>query len=176
VKALLALLLASGVAAAAPTARDLDRALGGFERGPALEDVRRLGPRADEVLIAVASDARTSPLRRVRAIAALRFVPSAAARAFLIALVRDEGSRDRGLAVVEVAAALGALAPYEPELVLPYLAHPSADVRQSAAAALASGPSARTQLVQQALQARAAVERDRGVRALLDRHLADLAR
>ena len=75
---LLAGLLFSSVAWGAPSAAEVERALGGYERAPSAEDVKRLGPGADQVLIAAANDPRTSRLRRARAIGALGSRPAPA--------------------------------------------------------------------------------------------------
>jgi hypothetical protein len=152
----------------------LTRVLGGVERAPTAEAVRALGPAADRLLVAAASDGRTARLRRMRAIAALAFAPSAYARAFLLAVVRDQGGATRGADVLDVAAAAGALAVYGPTVaptLVPLLAHASADVRQSAAAALGR---ARAPEAAGALRARLAVERDAGVHEELVRALARL--
>ncbi|MFI5288333.1 MAG: HEAT repeat domain-containing protein [Polyangia bacterium] len=152
----------------------LDRLCGGYEHAPSAAEVRALGPGADQALIDYATAASTSPLRRQRAIAALAFVPSVAAHQLLVAVLSAEGRASRGIAVLDVAAALSALTPYgAPALatVLPYLTHPSADVRQAAANTLgALGlPSAGG-----ALEARLAVERDPSVRVHLAAALARL--
>jgi hypothetical protein len=152
----------------------MDRVLGGYERAATAEDVKRLGADADRQLIDVAGDARTTRLRRTRAIAALRFVPSAAAHAFLRAVVLENKRAAGGADVLDLAAAIYSLSPYgaeETPLVLSLVAHASADVRQSAAAALAAiaDPSAAPPL-----RARLAVERDAGVRFTLERSLKSL--
>jgi hypothetical protein len=162
------MLLCGGAWAAPPTA--IDRVLGGVEHAASADEVRALGPDADQLLMAVAGDGEAEPLRRWRAILALQHVPSAAARAFLLALVQRRAEAT-GSEVLELAAALAALAPYGPEAagaVLPFIAHRSADVRQSAAATLAltGAPAAAG-----ALQLRLAVERDPGVRRTLARAL-----
>jgi HEAT repeat protein len=169
----LAMLLLCGTALAAPEPTMMDRVLGGYERAATAEDVKRLGADADRQLIDVAVDARTTRLRRTRAIAALRFVPSTAAHAFLRAVVLENKRATAGADVLDLAAAIYSLSPYteETSLVLSFVAHGSADVRQSAAAALAAiaDPAAAGPL-----RARLAVERDAGVRLTLQHALKSL--
>lgn len=161
-------------AQAAPSSKELDRVLGGIERVAGPEDVRRLGSDADRVLIAVASDGRTSRLRRMRAILALQHAPTMEALDFLRAVLAEEGAAIEGPEVLDVAAALSALAPHGREVLsdlLPFLTHHSADVRQSAAAALAA---TRAPEAAAALRARVVVERDMGVRGVVLRALRGL--
>ncbi len=158
-----------GDATAAPTARELERVLGGYEHAANADDVRRLGAGADVALMNVAGDARWPRIRRVRAIAALRFVPSAAARDWLRALVSATRATCTDAAecdALELAAALSSLQVYDGQapLLLSFVAHVSADVRQAAAASLAG---ARALEAEPILRARLAVERDDGVRATL---------
>jgi hypothetical protein len=181
------------VGRAAPTARELERVLGGYEHAPTADEVRRLGAGADVALMNVAADAHWPRIRRVRAIAALRFVPSVAARDWLRSLAEDKrascgaaassaaasssssssGVEDAACDALELAAALSALQVYDGQapLLLSFVAHASADVREAAAAALA-GAGARD--AEPILRARVAVERDAGVRATLTRALATL--
>jgi hypothetical protein len=160
-------------AAAAPSREELDRVLGGVEHAATAEEVRALGPSADQILIAVASDETASRWGRRRAVLALRYAPSAAAQAFLLELLRARAGapQDGEADLLELAAALAALAPYgraAAGTILPFVAHRSADVRQNAAAALAltGAPEA-----DGALAARFAVERDPGVRRVVARSL-----
>lgn len=168
------LLLLSSTVLAQPAVSPLDRLCGGYEHAPTAAEVRALGPAADERLIDYATAPSTSPIRRQRAIAALLFVPSTAAHQFLLDVLAREGRATRGVQVLDAAAALSALAPYgQPSLaiVLPYLTHASADVRQAAATTIgALGlPAARG-----SLSARLAVERDPSVRLHLAAALAQM--
>lgn len=170
-KLAIASLLFSSVAWGAPSAAEVERVLGGYEHAPTAEEVKRLGTGADQVLIAVAQDARTSPIRRARAIGALRFVPSAGAHAFLRALIDEKARAPEGADVLDVASALAALAPYGREdlaLELSYLAHASVELRHAAAAAL--GVIADAEALP-SLRARLAVERDGGTRLMLARSI-----
>jgi hypothetical protein len=161
------LLFFSTAALAAPTVRAVDRALAGIEKSVDEATIRDLGPGADEALIRYAEDRATSPLRRMRALAALRWAPSQAAREYLLSVIAVEKSATGGAQVLDVSAAAGALAPYGDEVladVAALAAHSSADVRQGAAAALRAidTPAARA-----IVQARFAVEPDPGVRRVL---------
>ncbi|HZS36788.1 MAG TPA: HEAT repeat domain-containing protein [Polyangia bacterium] len=163
----IASLVFSTVAWGAPSAAELDRVLGGYEHAATADEVKRLGAGADQILIGVAEDARSTAIRRTRAIAALRFVPSAAAHAYLRALILEQGRAPAPADVLDVAAALGALAPYgraELPLVQRYLGHASAELRQSAAAALGLIADAGAL---PSLRARLAVERDPAIRTVL---------
>jgi hypothetical protein len=167
-------ILFSATAQAAPSQRELDRVLAGIERAPTAEEIRRFQPGADAALITYAGTPGVSRVRRMRAIGALRFVPSANARAFLDQLLADEGKARAGAEVLDVAAALAALVPYGRPVLgveLGYLTHPSADVRQAAATSLGQlrQPDARG-----AVQARLTIEKDAGVRTALERALAEL--
>jgi HEAT repeat protein len=167
VRRLVLALVFVGGAASAQHVDALDRVLGGIERAPTESTVRALGPTAAAQLIKVADDPSTTRVRRMRAIYALRFVPSESAHAFLRQVVKENQSASEGAEVLDYAAALGSLAPYgEADLpvMLAALDHPSADARQAAAAALAQVRSPRAE---SALTLRLAVERDVGVR----RHL-----
>jgi HEAT repeat protein len=151
--------------ATAAYAGPLDKLLGARERAPSADDVRALGPSGVRQLIGVATDARTSRLRRNRAILALRHVASAEAREFLRAVLADKKEAVEGADVLDLAAAVTALQPYGREViadVLPLLTHASADVRHAAVVTLGAmhAPEA-----DNALRIRATVERDPGVRA-----------
>jgi hypothetical protein len=167
---ILALALAGG-ASAAPTRAQIDRLVAGFERFPSEAEVRELGPDVDAALIAYAEDPATSPLRALRAIAALRLAPSSRARAWLRGYVERAAPNAKGAASLQVAAALGALTPYGADsgpLFVAQLAHEEVAVRHAAAAALTQvrWPDARGPLT-----ARLAVERDAAVAGLLRRAL-----
>jgi HEAT repeat protein len=108
--------------------------LGGFETRVGLQEVRALGPTADAQLIAYAADEHHSRLRRRRAIALLRLAPSEASQTFLRQLIRDRRNSNEGADWLDLAAGLGSLAPYGTvhlEMLVSYLLHPSADVRQA---------------------------------------------
>jgi HEAT repeat protein len=128
------------------------------------------------VLVAIASDAGVTRLRRNRAISALGFVPSAAARAYLAAVLDEKGAAAEGADALDAAAALSALWPYGADalpLLTRFLAHASGDVRYAAAVALG-----RTALPEAAawLRARYLAERDASVRAAVARSLKQLER
>jgi HEAT repeat protein len=167
-KPLVLLLLISGAAWAAP----VDKVLMMREHVVTAEEVRALGPRADRLLIGVASDARSSRLRRARALLALRHVPSEEAREFLRAVIADKREAVEGADVLDLAAALTSLSPYGREVLtdlLAFVAHRSADVRHAAISALGAvhEPEAES-----AIRARLYVERDPGVRDAAARALA----
>jgi len=101
--------------------------------------------------------------RRARAIAALEYVPSPTAREFLVALVADKKKASDGPDVIDVANAASALSPYGRQaltVVLPLLAHVSADIRQSTAYTLDQIHSPEAMA---ALRTRLTTERDSGV-------------
>jgi hypothetical protein len=163
VRALAAALLVCSTAYAEPELlRDLERA-------PTAGEVRQLGPDADRVLIAAARDPAVSRLVRLRAVSALTFAPTVRARAFLLDLLAAAAAAREGADVLDVAAALGALAAHGPStlpVLLPYLAHASADVRQSAAYAIAASGATQGRA---SLTARLRVEREPGVQVALRR-------
>jgi hypothetical protein len=157
-KTLLLLVTLTATAQAAP----IDRILGGYEHVPTADEARSVGPQA---LIDYAENLRNPQARRIQAIAALRYVPCDAARTYAVDVLARLGKSVTGGAVLEVAAALTALAPYQrSELIIPYATHPSADVRQSAAASLSLIADAPSLSV---LRTRLIAERDPGVRAFL---------
>ena len=171
----LVLLLLAGVAHGEPTRRALDLVLGGFEQVVNNDAVRSLGPGTDVALIGYIEDRKSNSLRRQRALSALGQVPSATARDYLVGRIRAQKSADRGAEVLELAAAIGALAPYGAEVlstVVPLLSHPAPDVRQAAAAALGA---MRVPTTSTALATRLTVETDPGVQAAL-RHALDASR
>jgi HEAT repeat protein len=164
------LFLATSAAADRRDAR-LAPVLGGIEHAPTEADVRRLGAGATSELLRAADDPTLSRLWRMRALYALRFVPSAAAHSFLLEVVAVRSSATEGADVLDYAAALGALTPYGSEELptfLGALAHPSADVRHAAAAAIGL---MKVPAVDGALKLRLAVEQDVGVRRALVRAL-----
>lgn len=128
-----------------------------------------------EVLLGLAREPGTAPnaaLVRVRAIEALGYVPTDSGLAYLHGLVAELGEATDSR-VYQLAAALRALGHFgDAELgrLGPYLGHPSADVREAAAMAMAAMPAART-----LLQRRLAVESERGVQAVLQSSLKQLA-
>jgi len=163
--------LAPSVAGAAPSRAQIERLLAGFESFPSEAQVRELGPDVDAALIAYAEDASLSPLRVVRAIAALRLAPSSKARAWLRAYVEREAPTADGPRSLRVAAALGALTAYGADsgpLLVAQLGHEQVAIRQAAAAALVQvrWPEARGPIT-----ARLAVERDAPVAGFLRRAL-----
>jgi HEAT repeat protein len=143
----------------------------GYEPGDPGEALRRLGAPAADVLLRLAQDAKTPPLRRLRAIEALQHVPTPAGREYLSRLIAERRTATASLAVYELAAAARGLAgfgaPAAPELT-PLLASDSADVREGAAYALGK---IRTPEALSALQARLRVETESGVREALGRAL-----
>ena len=162
------LAMLAGTAAAAPTARELSRLLGGYEKIATAEQLKELGPGTDRALIAFVNDARWPASQRLHALLALRLLPSVAAHDFLREFVEARRSAREGAQVVELAAALSALTPYADEapLLLSFVAHPAAKARQAAASSLGAMQAHDALPV---LQARLAAERDDSVRAALAR-------
>jgi hypothetical protein len=168
--ALITLTATAGLARAEPPRAAVERLLSGYEPSPTfVEDLRRLGPGTDQVLITVASDPRTSRLRRSRALHSLGHLPSLAGRDYLrseLRALRSAGAVE-GPDVLDLVACARALGRYGAEALpdlVGLLAYPSPDVRQAAAAGLGTTGAlpARTPLRQ-----RLSVEADAGVRAAL---------
>jgi HEAT repeat protein len=171
--------LANPPRGAAEVRRDaVERLLAGYEPHGSVADLRRLGPGVDDVLIEIAEDPRTQPLRRARALHALGWVPSVAGRDYLRATLRALAPPGRApagpaevMALSACARALGRFGADAAPDLLALVAHPAADVRQAAAAALGeSGALA----ARPALEQRLAVEPHPAVRAALARALAVL--
>ncbi|MCS6912393.1 MAG: HEAT repeat domain-containing protein [Myxococcales bacterium] len=138
--------------------------------GPAL---RRLGPQAADALVQLAQDPSVPPLRRLRAIEALGYVPTPSGLQFLRQLVAQRRDARDPVGIYELAAAARALGGHGASQVselIPLLDHDSADVREGAAAALGA---VRTLPLdaRRALERRLQRERDGGVRATLARAL-----
>lgn len=170
-KRLLAVLLFAGVAHAAPSAHDVERAVGGYERSPTAADVARLGPGADQALIAYADAPSTARALRRKAILALGLAPSPAARDWLLALVARTTPATRGADVLDAVAAISALAPYgaaHVSALMPHLQHAVADVREAVATVFMQWRAVDTA---PALRLRLVAERDPGVRRALMRAL-----
>lgn len=124
-----------------------------------------------EVLLGLARDPGTAPnagIVRVRAIEALGYVPTDAGRIYLHGLVAELGDAtdSRVYPLAAAVRALGHFGDGELGRLGPYLGHPSADVREAAAMAVAAMPAARP-----LLQRRLAVESERGVQAVLQSSL-----
>ena len=168
--------LIAGAALASPSRVEVERVVAGIEHAPSAEDVKRLGAGADQALVAYARDPKVTRLRRLRAIAALRYAPSTVARDFLHAVLAEQGKALEGVDALDAAAALGALTPYgrgELAIVVSYLEHGAADVRAAAAHALAQLHEADAV---GALTARFSVERDAAVRAAIGHAIVELRR
>lgn len=176
---LLAAALVPSLAAADPGRDQVESLLAGYEPRVSAADLARLGPGTDRVLIAIASDPATSPLRRVRALAALSAVPSTDGREACRAVVAARRAAAEGAAALELAACahtLGA-SPGDPTAELgALLDHPVIEVRVAAARALGQSrgvPPARAQAL---VRRRARVENDGFVRGVLDESLRRLGR
>lgn len=165
----LALVLLPALAAAEPPRAAVERLLAGFEARPQPEAMRRLGPGTDAVILQIASDPATPATMRLRALAALAWVPTPAGQAACRRVIRDEAGATEGLPVLEVGACahtLGAFGPDSAADLVPLLAHPAAEVRLGAARGLES---ARPASAKTAVERRLAVEPDDSVRAALAR-------
>lgn len=173
----LALLLvcdAAGVALAAPTRAAVERLLAGYEPGATAADLKRLGEGTDRVLVAIASDPKTSRIRRNRAISAIAAVPSPAGQEFLRAVLRDQGNATEGADLLDLQACIRALPAFGSTgalEALPLLAHANADVRVIVADALAA---AKAHEAVPPLRLRLGVEREPEVLRALQRALAAL--
>lgn len=157
------------LAGAAPTRAQVERLLAGYEPQATAASFQRLGAGTDKVLIAIAADAATSPLRRVRALAALQWVPTAEGQAACQRVVREEGGALEGQPVLEVVACartLGAFGASASADLVPLVSHPLAEVRIAAAHGLAA---AKATGAIAALQDRLAVEDDAAAKDALAR-------
>lgn len=166
----LALVLVPALAAAEPPRAAVERLLAGFEPRPQPEAMRRLGPGTDAVILQIASDPATPATMRLRALAALAWVPTPAGQAECRRVIRDEAGATEGLPVLEVGACAHTLGAFGPESaatdLVPLLAHPAAEVRLGAAHGLES---AKPASAKSAVERRLAVEPDEAVRAALAR-------
>ena len=165
-----------GQALADPSREVVEHLLAGYENAAQPEDFVRLGIGADRVLIAIARDPKTVPVRRVRALYALGHVPSRAGRELLSSMLRSLARHTEGLAVLELAAcaeALGGSGPDAQGEIIPLLVHASDDVRMGAARGLAR---TRAPGAARLLRQRLSVERDAGVRGVVEDALVRLER
>jgi hypothetical protein len=169
-KIVLAVLALTGLAHAAPRVLDLARVLGGYERTASADDIRALGPEADRLLIDHAEASGQTRVQRQRAIVALRFTPTARARAYAQSLLQASIGAGDGPSVVDAAAAITALSAYPDTLplLLPHLSHRAAEVRQSVAAAIGV---LRAREAVGSIQLRLSIESDAGVRVVLGKVL-----
>ena len=146
--------------------------LGASERAPSEKELRALGDEVDAVLIALASDAKLEPRMRARAVSALAFAPSSAARGFLGQLVGNTAvARDATdvLLIRRAAMALGGQGgPAVPPLLAGLLEHADPEVRVDAALALGL---TRLSSAADLLRARLEVESDGRVRGHISRQL-----
>jgi len=169
-------LLAPGLALATPSRAEVERLLSGYELPATAADFKRLGEGTDRVLVDIAADPATHPARTLRALAALSFVPTTAGRDHCRRVIRDEGSADAGLPVLQVAACahtLGAFGPAMAPELEGLLSHPSAEVRQGAVRGIeASGAAASVPVLKRQL----AVEPDASVRQRLEQAVRTLAK
>ncbi len=167
-----ALLLAAAPALARPPERaKVERLLSGYEPRPIGPELRRLGDGVDEVLIAIARDPKTRPVRRARALAALGQVPTLAGRDACRGVIRDESRAASGPEVLDVAACARTLGAFGPQLQMdlaPLLAHPAPDVRAAAAEGLAT---AHAKLALPLLEHQLDREKDPAVRATLTKSI-----
>jgi HEAT repeat protein len=162
--ALLALGLA-GIARADPPRAEVEKLLGGYERGPTPERVRALGPGTDRVLCALAQDARISRLHRGRALALLADVQSPEGRELLRAVLRERAASSDPVDLRDARVAASALGEFGPEVardLVPLLRHAAPALRRAAAEALAR---TRAPEAAPALRLRLAAEKDPAVLA-----------
>jgi hypothetical protein len=165
---------AAGKAARARVSRaDVEKRLRATERPLSAGDLMSLGgAEAEATLVAIARDRKAEPLLRARATGALAAAVGAAARAFLLEVVRraapEEDAGERAV-LRRAAIALGWQGgPGAPEPLGSLLTHTDPDVRIDAALALGL---TRLPAAAQLLRAHLPVERDTRVRANVERQL-----
>ena len=173
--ALAAALLPAAVAAA-PSARErIEALLSHYERQPSREALLAITPEAERVLQDMIQRPSMRVLARTRAIAMLRLFPSTRTAAVLRETVQVSARASGGVAFLDLKAALSSYAavagPASIDLIQPFLAHSSMDVRYAAVASLASVRSPR---VAPLLEARRRVETSPMVRHHLERELTRL--
>lgn len=165
--ALLAAAPAPAFAQNGPTRAQVRQLLSGIEDTPSAEDWRRIGDGALPILIALYQDVDEPAYVRLRAVGATAAFPRRAVRTFLLGVARLEGQGDLYVreALFALARGFGRDAVQE---VASFLAHDEPTVREGAALALGriGGRAAEA-----ALRARLRVERDRLVRAAIQRAL-----
>jgi len=161
-----------GNAEAAPSRDVVEKLLAGVEARASADDVRRLGPGVDHVLVAIAIDDRVTRVRRQRAMAALAAVPSVEGRDLLRSIIKERSRATEGADVIDLSVCVRALGAFGEEFagdVLPLLAHPTGDVRIAAAESLAR---MRARATSGAMRLRLTIEREEDVRRALERSLA----
>jgi HEAT repeat protein len=171
---LVALLARSGEAAppARPPRAKVEQALRAHDLGPSETDVAALGAGVDHVLIAIAGDAKADALLRARAVSALAYCRTIAARKLLAQMVGEKANAavpGERLLARKAALALGWLGgPDVPPLLAPLLTHADSDVRIDAALALGL---TRLDSAAELLRQRLPQESDGRVRAQIGRQL-----
>jgi hypothetical protein len=156
----------------APTRASVERLLSAVELSTRPADLVRLGPGTGHVLVEIARDPATRPIRRLRALAAIAFVPSEEGRALCREVIARESSSVDGGEVLDVGACAHTLGVFGkaslPDL-LPLLHHASAEVRTGAIRGLAA---TRAPAAERALRAHLPSEPDAEVQARLRDELA----
>jgi HEAT repeat protein len=171
---LLALLARPGAAAqpSRPTRATVEQALRAHDLGPSEAAVGALGAGVDQVLIAIAGDAKAEALLRARAVSALAYCRTPAARKFLAQTISEKAAAaapGERLLARKAAMALGWLGgPDVPALLAPLLDHTDPDVRIDAALALGL---TRLDGAAELLRKRLPQESDARVRAQIGRQL-----
>lgn len=166
-------LSAAGPAGADPSLRaTVEEAIAGYEPRPR-EALQRLdAQQATEALISLVGDPAVSPLRRLRAVEALGYVPTAAGLSYLRQVIAQRKGQQPGdaMGVYELAAAARALGGFGEAAVADaarLLGHESADVREGAVHALSRPGRKASPAAATALRRQLAVEKESGVRAAL---------
>lgn len=137
---MIVLTLVAASAGAEPDRKSVETRLAGYERAFQAEDLVALGPGADKVLAEIAGDREAPPVTRARAVSALGYARTPAARAFLEKTLRTHaggtGAIER-LLLRKAAVALGFQGlPGAAGLVAPLLLHADEEVRLDAAIGL----------------------------------------
>jgi hypothetical protein len=153
----------------------LERALSGIEIVPGKATLLRISPNAAELLREIVARPSRQVLARNRALAALRLFPSVATSRLLRGVIDANRAARNGLARLDLEQALASYAtvagPGSVEIVRPFLAHASLDVRHAAVGALTATGSPRAIGI---LEGRRRDEPSATVRARIDRELARL--
>jgi len=170
---LLALVLSSASTARAESPRErLEILLSNHERVPGREMLLSVSPDAERLLQEIVLKPSARMLARNRAIAVLRAFPGAATARLLREVIHTSARGQGGLARLDLQQALSSYAvvagPGSLEVIKPFLAHPSQDVRYAAVSAVGLVQSPRALTL---LEARRRAEPSAMVRHRLEREL-----
>ncbi|MFH1132237.1 MAG: HEAT repeat domain-containing protein [Pseudomonadota bacterium] len=148
-----AILLVPQVASAKTNREKIELLLSGIEYVPSKEALMQLGTDIDGVLRDIVAKPSARRLARTRALTALRWFPSKATEDLLHSVILANSKAKKGLALLNLGKALCSYAviagPKSLKISLPFLSHPSPELRYRSARAvlLSKSPDARAILV-----------------------------